>query len=528
MSNPLTDRNAGIEPHPLHSIPPDGPTQQPMRLSVQNSPLSQPIPLRTTRPLHPPSTLHYKTENIPIAHANISPPSTNQGVTTADQDVDSFLSGPSHRTLIDEPGQLPLLKPAPLPSSLTGIKQLQHLVQYRAWLDVIKVSLELLTASASPYERYYSQLVNGSESDVQTSKEGSDTVGMSPMIQEMIQIIHWRLRALIFLRRYNDLKMEVIRLRLLPSHADTLPSWVPLRLILEGIESTLNATGLENEEQENYDAILDSVYKLREKIDEKDLLFKLDSVLVNILVRKEEWRLALGTLDKMLGYSEEAVKAWLKSNDDSDVLVKAVRIELYSRQGKILLQAGCLPAAATVFERAHDVYQTMSPETDTNDAVASLQGNDLILVKNVPTQIVLNEGLLHFAHIDYDLAEKKFKKAVEFQRVQQRRGGENEARECLAYDGLIDIEGNLLVPCLNNLALCALYTCRLLEAVTMIETLIREDPSKYLTESIAFNLCTLYELGSDNATSEKNKKVLQSIAKRFTLHDIGKENFRLS
>jgi hypothetical protein len=117
---------------------------------------------------------------------------------------------------------------------------------------------------------------------------------------------------------------------------------------------------------------------------------------------------------------------------------------------------------------------------------------------------------------------------MEFQRVQQRRGGENEARECLAYDGLIDVEGNLLVPCLNNLALCALYTCRLLEAVTMIETLIREDPSKYLTESIAFNLCTLYELGSDNATSEKNKKVLQSIAKRFTLHDIGKENFRLS
>jgi len=473
------------------------------------------------------------TDKIPVAHANIPPPST-KGSTTPDQDADSFLSGPSHRTLIDEPGQLPLLKPARLPTSLTGIKQLQHLVQHRAWLDVTKLSLELLTAAASPYERYYSQLVNGSESDIQSIsiKEGtstcSDNGGMSPVIEDTIQIIHWRLRALIFLRRYNDLKIEVIRLRLLPSHAETLPSWVPLRLILEGVESTLYAIGSDDQEQEDFDAILDGVYKLREKIDAKDSLFKLDSVLVNILVRKAEWRLALGTLDNMLGYAEEAIKDWLKSDDDEDALIKAVSIELYSRQGKILLQAGCLPAAATVFERAHNVYQTMSPETDTNDAIPPLRGNDLILVKNVPTQIVLNEGLLHFAHIDYDLAEQKFQKAVEFQRVQQRRGGENMARECLADDGLIDVEGNLLVPCLNNLALCALYTCRLREAVTMIETLIREDPSKYLTESIAFNLCTLYELGSDNATSEKNKKVLQSIAKRFTLHDIGKENFRLS
>jgi len=423
---------------------------------------------------------------------------------------------------------LPLLKPTPLPTVLTGIKQLQYLAQRRAWSDVTHLSLQLLTAAASPYERYYSQLVNGNDAEIHVNNDAVEGIDASSVIEETIQIIHWRLRALIFLRRFNDLKMEVIRLRLLPSHAGTLPSWVPLRLILEGIESTVYAIGLENDEQEDYDAILDSIYKLREKIDEKDALFKLDSVLVNILVRRTEWRLALGTLDNMLGYVEEAVQAWLKSGEDGDALIKAVMVELYSRQGKILLQAGCLPAAATVFERAHNAYQTMSPEMETEDTVASLRGNDLILVKNVPTQILLNEGLLHFAHIDYDLAEQKFRKAVEFQRVLQRRGGECDARECLTHDGLLDVEGNLLVPCLNNLALCALYTCRLREAIDTIETLIREDPSKYLTDTVAFNLCTLYELGSDNETSEKNKRVLQSIAKRFTLHDIGMENFRLN
>ena len=62
-------------------------------------------------------------------------------------------------------------------------------------------------------------------------------------------------------------------------------------------------------------------------------------------------------------------------------MTKAVKIELYSRQGKILLQAGALPAAATVFERAHDLYQTMTMNLDTvNDL--GIHGNDLLLIRN--------------------------------------------------------------------------------------------------------------------------------------------------
>jgi hypothetical protein len=38
---------------------------------------------------------------------------------------------------------------------------------------------------------------------------------------------------------------------------------------------------------------------------------------------------------------------------------------------------------------------------------------------------------------------------------------------------------------------------------------------------------TLYELSSDAATSTRKKRVLQVIAKRFFLHDIGAECFRL-
>jgi hypothetical protein len=57
---------------------------------------------------------------------------------------------------------------------------------------------------------------------------------------------------------------------------------------------------------------------------------------------------------------------------------------------------------------------------------------------------------------------------------------------------------------------------------------IQEDPTAFLTERIVFNICTLYELGSDSAASARKKRVLQLIAKRFFLHDVGPESFRVT
>jgi tetratricopeptide (TPR) repeat protein len=539
---------------------------------TKTDPLSQPIPLTTYRPTKP---IPKSIPNPAPAPAPTIP--TQKKTQTPEQEVDSFLSGPSTRTQQEEPGPLPLLKPTPFPLNLTGIQQLKALVERRAWGDVVKISAEMLMGGVSPYEKYYSQLINGNGVDVhqhdqqQQNKDNRNNQSASTsntIIKETIQIIHWRIRALLFLRRYHDLKTEILRIRLLPSasYNDTLPDWIPLGLILEGVEATfhVNMSSADSSgggggrkeddfrtEREELDLIVDNLYELRKTHNSKiekgadgaymhDLL-KLDTVLVNILVQREEWRLALHGLDGMLVYAGESVKSWFdkdggtdggtiyNDNDNLEIMTKAVKIELYSRQGKILLQAGALPAAATVFERAHDLYQTMTMNLDTvNDL--GIHGNDLLLIRNVKTQILMNEGLLHFAHIDYDLAEEKFRMAVESQReFQKENTNEKRAHGDLILDGgeLMGTEGDLLIPCLNNLALCALYTCRMRDAVNMMEALVREDPTKYLTEVMVFNLCTLYELGSDNATSERKKRVLQSIAKRFTLHDIGPENFRL-
>mmetsp|Transcript_18559 Transcript_18559/g.26394 ORF Transcript_18559/g.26394 Transcript_18559/m.26394 type:complete len:114 (+) Transcript_18559:3-344(+) len=91
-----------------------------------------------------------------------------------------------------------------------------------------------------------------------------------------------------------------------------------------------------------------------------------------------------------------------------------------------------------------------------------------------------------------------------------------------------DADSSLTVECINNLSLCLLYSGKMREAVREMESLIRKDPCEYLTEGMAFNLCTLYELGSDGEECTKRKKRLQRVAKRFFLHDIGVESFRLN
>jgi hypothetical protein len=91
-----------------------------------------------------------------------------------------------------------------------------------------------------------------------------------------------------------------------------------------------------------------------------------------------------------------------------------------------------------------------------------------------------------------------------------------------------DADSSLTVESLNNLSLCLLYSGNMRLAVQELEGLVREDPTLYLTEGMAFNMCTLYELGSDGEECTRRKKILQRVAKRFFLHDVGVESFRLN
>lgn len=189
-----------------------------------------------------------------------------------------------------------------------------------------------------------------------------------------------------------------------------------------------------------------------------------------------------------------------------------------------MLQIGALLEASTLFEDASKEWQTA-----TQVSFPSNWESHRIL-QHIPTQLRINDGLLCFSHGKYDVAMTHFRKAVDIERSFLQDASLGYQKEDWMGMMLLraDAHNVSLGYCANNLALCALYTRRMQDAVNLFENLVRQDPSAFLTERLAFNLCTLYELGNDAVSSSRKKRVLQVIAKRFYLHDIGPESFRVS
>lgn len=98
-------------------------------------------------------------------------------------------------------------------------------------------------------------------------------------------------------------------------------------------------------------------------------------------------------------------------------------------------------------------------------------------------------------------------------------------------DGLLwatlDEGAGLLDSALNNLSLAMVYSCDVMQGVRTLERLIRNDPRLYMLDVVVFNLCTLYDLSFDAASSARKKRTLQAVARQFRLEDIDPGSFRM-
>lgn len=295
-------------------------------------------------------------------------------------------------------------------------------------------------------------------------------------------------------------------------------------------------------------------------------LNRVDLAIANVHVRRKEWRLALAALDGILENMDGAVTLEVErrlglasgTDDDDDedrtkvcewitkAFTGAARIDIRSRQGWIFLQSGAIPEAERMFALAEQDRSGVEAALNRAQAYAVTNPNSLLangltsaaLVVHTPARCLVNDGLRHLALQDYETSMQRFTDAMEnLQRLHTpdmsaapTYHDEEELSPTIGFgsEGCGGPGPSLIAPCLNNLALCALYTCRMHHAVAMMESLVREGPTMFLTERLAFNLCTLYELGSDGPASERKKRVLQLVSKRFFLHDIGSESFRIS
>ena len=272
----------------------------------------------------------------------------------------------------------------------------------------------------------------------------------------------------------------------------------------------------------------------------EDVRWKLSAqrALANAFSRKREWRMAMVSLERILPHLETATRteiAAITSAASSSnaitstpaaqkLLEAAYRAEVLSVQGRYLLHAGAVAEAAHLFESAQaDWKQAFS-----DAGVAATELNQHTIIQHVPAQLSANDGLVCFAHANYDQAIEYFKNATDSLRAcDLSTVYRTEDWLGPAVMGVAP-HATLFNECINNMSICALYTCRMPQAVSLMESLIREDPTAFLTERVAFNLCTMYELGCDTTASARKKRVLQLVAKRFFLHDVGPESFRIN
>ena len=257
--------------------------------------------------------------------------------------------------------------------------------------------------------------------------------------------------------------------------------------------------------------------------------------LSNLYFLQQEYRMALETLDQILNLLDEFVISNLSSCEYVYTSLKGIqsieikdmffssflsssRIEILSRQGRIFLQMGAITEALHVFE----VAQNFIPEvlitlnTASKDDSMKYVLNSLQIINAAPMQLLLNEGLLLFSQKKFDMAFNKFRALIETQRKSRYISSSRNERWLSVQD--------FVMPALNNMALSAFYSCRLDDAISSMEALVKESPTRYLTDDLVFNLCTLYELVADGVG--RKKRVLQVIAKRYVIQDISPSSFR--
>jgi len=228
------------------------------------------------------------------------------------------------------------------------------------------------------------------------------------------------------------------------------------------------------------------------------------------------------------------------SNEEaiSQLILVASRIEVLSRQGRILVQAGAMPEAELLFQRIEEedyalfctIQQQMLLLHGKNDLYQRIV-NTQWMVQKVSTNVMMNKGIILFAHEKYDEAMKQYTLAIEAERNFYSKDVDDYVHRILRPGVGLDPpeeHSSYLPHCLNNMALCALYSCRMNEAVVMLESLVRENPTLYLTETLTFNLCTLYELGSDTLQVGRRNAYCSSLQNGFRYMILEQRAFALA
>jgi hypothetical protein len=223
------------------------------------------------------------------------------------------------------------------------------------------------------------------------------------------------------------------------------------------------------------------------------------SLLADVYVSQGEMRLALGCLDEV----GEVLRTRV-------TIPHGGLVEVCARQIRILLSLGDLAAARTVHSRMAGPLAELEGTRDYVGEVARLTEG-------------VHKSLLTFAEHDYEAAIPQLLGLLE-------QAKSLPEKPLLPPFEFLDLHAGLVptppVATIHiNLSLAYLYSCKLSKAIETLEECFRADP-RNVTNSLVFNLCTLYDLACDNAVSGRKKRVLEEVVKQWGLF-VKQESFRI-
>lgn len=91
----------------------------------------------------------------------------------------------------------------------------------------------------------------------------------------------------------------------------------------------------------------------------------------------------------------------------------------------------------------------------------------------------------------------------------------------------LEAEGGLYAAATNSMATSLLFLRRIEESIALLEALIQSGPSKYMTDAVVFNLCTMYDLSCAHELSGCKKRMLQGVASMYRICNLNWKSFRL-
>jgi tetratricopeptide (TPR) repeat protein len=309
------------------------------------------------------------------------------------------------------------------------------------------------------------------------------------------------------------------------------PAWIPWRLhvvaaaaLLYNCSSppqSLTTSSTDTNPSPSLDAA-DVLWRIRDAIPPDDISNRIlaERVLSNVMIRTKQWRMAVGCLQRILDLIPSSLRdqggqrRWRQQQqplqaESIQLLEACYQVEVLSCQGRILLQMGALPEASRVFQHAQATWDDEAASSTKSSLSSAPTSEDwgsasalaVTVVQRSSAQLTVNQALLSFASCQYDRALELFRRAAAQIRQAEPLPGQNPAsrrrRDAGGFDssedaflllGTDDPLSSLFSETCNNMALCAVYTCRLNEAIHLMESLVRQDPTRYLTDRVALNL----------------------------------------